>query len=76
MPLHELHSSTFDYLKPRDGQLDVMQAVREETKKYAAFLDQALDEGPDKTYLLRKLREVNMWAMIALTRHANGTPRE
>ena len=33
-------------------------------------------EEPDKTYVLRKLREVAMWANVSLTRHADGAPRE
>jgi hypothetical protein len=70
-----LHSSAFDYLKPREGQIEVMNALREETKHYANVLDQALDDGPDKTYILRRVRETAMWVNVALTRHPNGSPR-
>ena len=70
-----LHLSTFDYLKPREGQIEVMNALRQAAKEYAAVLEQALDDGPDKTYILRKLRELVMWVDVTLTREANGTPR-
>jgi hypothetical protein len=70
-----LHPSTFDYLKPREGQIEVMNALREETKHYANVLDQALDDGPDKTYILRRVRETAMWVIVALTRHPDGSPR-
>ena len=70
-----LHPSTFDYLKPTDGQIEVMNALRAETKRYADVLDQALDDGPDKTYILRRVRETAMWINVALTRHPDGAPR-
>ena len=71
-----LHPSTFEYLKPRQGQLDVMAEMRRATKEYAGFVEQALDEGPDKTYILRRIRETAMWINVALTRLPDGTPRE
>ena len=70
-----LHPSTFDYLKPREGQIEVMNALREYTKEYAERIDQALDDGPDKTYILRRIRETAMWINAALTRHPDGSPR-
>ena len=70
-----LHQSTFDYLKPTDGQVDVMNHLRKVTAEYAATIDQALDDGPDKTYILRRIRETAMWINVALTRLPDGTPR-
>lgn len=70
-----LHPSTFEYLKPRDGQADVMNHLRELTADYAAAIDKALDDGADKTYILRRIRETAMWINVALTRHADGSPR-
>jgi hypothetical protein len=70
-----MHSSTFEYLKPTDEQVSDMQAVRDAAKIYAASLTARLPEGPDKTYALRKLREVAMWVNIAITRNADGSPR-
>lgn len=70
-----LHPSTFEYLKPTDGQVDVMNYLRKVTADYAAVIDQALDDGPDKTYILRRIRETAMWINVALTRMADGTPR-
>ena len=70
-----LHPSTFYYLKPREGQIEVINALREYTKEYAERIDQALDDGPDKTYILRRIRETAMWINACLTRHPDGSPR-
>lgn len=70
-----LHPSTFEYLKPTEKQIEDMSIVRAATMKYANVLEQWLPDGPDKTYLLRKLREVGMWANVAITRQPDGTPR-
>jgi hypothetical protein len=72
----KLHASTFQYLKPTDAQKDAMLAVRGATADYAQVLQEFLPEGPDKTYLMRKVREVGMWANVAITREADGTPRD
>lgn len=42
---------------------------------YARALDALVPEGPDKTYIMRKLREVAMWVNIAITRLPDGSPR-
>lgn len=70
-----LHESTFLYLKPSDEQKAQMAVVRHATREYADTLIAALPSGPDKTYVLRKLREIGMWANVAITREADGTPR-
>lgn len=70
-----MHNSTFQYLKPTEQQIDQMQAVREAADVYAQVLLACIPDGPDKTYLLRKHREVAMWANVAITRLPDGTPR-
>ena len=70
-----MHPSTFDYLQPTLEQVAVMQNAREAAKAYALVLIELLPEGPDKTYTLRKLREVAMWVNVAITRQADGSPR-
>lgn len=70
-----MHSSTFEYLKPTDDQVAQMSVAREAAKAYAAVLTDVIPDGPDKTYLLRKLREVAVWANIAITRQPDGSPR-
>lgn len=72
MPLHE---STFEYLKPTDEQIAQMAEVREAFAGFVTFLDRKLQDGPDKTYVIRKLRECAMWANVSITREADGTPR-
>ena len=69
------HSSTYQYLKPTEGQMDTMAEVRNRIDQLSTFLDLTLPQGPDKTYLLRKLREVGMWANVCITREADGRPR-
>ena len=70
-----LHENTFSYLEPTEDQKRIMFILREAAQTYAAVLNAHVPEGPDKTYLLRKLREVAMWVNIAITRHPDGTPR-
>jgi hypothetical protein len=70
-----LHPETFDYLRPTPDQMELMGEARGAAARYAAILDELIPEGPDKTYLLRKLREVAMWANVAITRHSTGAPR-
>jgi len=71
-----LHKDTFGYLKPTGDQMDKMSIVRIAAGDYAFILDREIPPGPDKTYLLRKLREVAMWANIAITRESDGSPRD
>ena len=70
-----LHPSTFEYLKPTETQINDMAALRAAAATYASFVDRYLPEGADKTYALRKIREVAMWVNVAVTREADGTPR-
>lgn len=72
---NKLHSSTFEYLAPTPKQKQDMQLVRNAAASYEQILEIVVPDGPDKTYLLRKLREVGMWANVAITRYADGTPR-
>lgn len=70
-----LHPSTFEYLKPTDAQIEQMARVRAAAKTYADILDAELPDGPDKTFVLRAHRSNAMWANVAITRQADGTPR-
>jgi hypothetical protein len=70
-----MHPSTFEYLKPTDDQIATMAAVRSEMATMAERLDAWIPDGPDKTYLMRKFREVAMWANVAITRQPDGAPR-
>ena len=74
--LKAFHPSTFQYLKPTEDELRQMNDLRESTANYAALLDTALPEGPDKTYIMRSLRTLAMWINVCLTRRADGTPRQ
>jgi len=71
-----LHHSTFEYLKPTEEQIRVMADARRATAHYAECLENLLPAGADKTYVLRKVREIGMWANVAITREADGTPRK
>lgn len=71
-----LHPSTFEYLKPTEQQIKVMAIVRVLSREYAEKLDNLLPDGPDKTYILRRVRETAMWINVVITRQADGTPRE
>jgi hypothetical protein len=71
-----LHPSTFEYLKPTDDQIRSMSLCRSAAAEYAKLLDNHLPEGPDKTYIMRRVRETAMWVNVAVTRLPDGTPRE
>lgn len=71
-----IHPSTFDFLKPSDAQVETMARVRAAAKAFCDVLDAELPDGPDKTYTIRKHREVSMWANIAVTRQPDGAPKE
>ncbi len=70
-----LDPTTFVYLKPTDAQLRRMEEARQRAFVYATALEALLPDGADKTYVLRKVRETAMWANVAITRHADGSPR-
>jgi len=70
-----LHETTFEYLKPTDEQLNTMGATRAAFTAFIKTIEPWLPEGPDKTYVLRQLRDCAMWANIAITRHPDGSPR-
>lgn len=71
-----LHPTTFMYHKPSAETLMVMEILRDAAKAYAEALDIHLPDGPDKTFILRAHRTNAMWANVAATRQADGTPRE
>jgi hypothetical protein len=70
-----MHPSTFEYLKPTDDQMNTMGAMREAFAVFAKTIDGWLPDGPDKTYVMRHLRECAMWANVAVTRQPDGAPR-
>ena len=70
-----MHPKTFDYVDPTPQQRDDMAQAREAAKAYADVLGQLLPDGPDKTYVMRSLRMVAMWANVAICRQPDGTPR-
>lgn len=71
-----MHPSTYEYLKPTDAQIEAMAKVRAAAKAYNDVLDAVLPDGPDKTFAIRAHRSNAMWANVAITRLADGTPRE
>lgn len=70
-----LHPSTFEYLQPTQEQIGQMAVVRTAAAEYARVLDACLPDGPDKTFVLRAHRSNAMWANVAITRDADGSPR-
>lgn len=71
-----LHETTFEYLKPTADQTLRMSRVRAAAKTFADVLEVELPEGADKTFVLRAHRSNAMWANVAITRMADGTPRK
>lgn len=70
-----MHETTFEYLSPTDDQKVRMAQARNGFAVLAQLLNDLVPDGPDKTYVLRKLRSCGMWANVAITRHQDGSPR-
>jgi hypothetical protein len=70
-----LHRETFNDLRPTTTQMHDMEAAREAACEYAHAINLIMPDGPDKTYVLRQLREIAMWVNVGITRHADGAPR-
>lgn len=70
-----MHPDTFEYQKPTDLQQDQMKEARAAFTEVGKKLDSLLPEGPDKTYVMRKLRETAMWANVAITKNPDGSSR-
>lgn len=71
-----LHPSTYQYLLPTDDMKVQMAKVREAAKVYSDVIEANLPDGPDKENILTNHRSNAMWANVAITREADGTPRE
>lgn len=71
-----MHDSTFGYHKPTVDQFNKGARLRAAASIYCNALEAFMPDGPDKTYAIRKHREVAMWALVGLTRLPDGTPRE
>ena len=71
----KMHESTYEYLKPTDDQIETMAKLRSASKAYGDALEGLLPDGPDKTFVIRAHRSNAMWANVAITRQADGTPR-
>jgi hypothetical protein len=70
-----MHPTTYEFLKPTDEQIARMGRVRAAAKAYNDILDAELPDGPDKTFVIRAHRSNAMWANVAITRQADGSPR-
>lgn len=70
-----MHSSTFEYLKPTEEQIERMARVRAAAKAFNDVLEIELPEGPDKTFTIRGHRSNSMWAAVCIIRLPDGTPR-
>lgn len=71
-----MHESTYGYLMPSDKIKEQMQLLRDAAKAYGEALDKLLPEGPDKTFTIRHHRTTAMWAMVAVSRYPDGSPRD
>lgn len=70
-----MHKSTFQYLKPTEGQVATMAKAREAFEAIGNELTALVPDGPDKTHAMRTLREAAMWVNVAITRQPDGSPR-
>ena len=71
-----MHDSTYEYLRPTDGQIETLAKLRSASRDYSKALEDLLPDGPDKTFVIRAHRSNAMWANVAVTRQPDGTPRQ
>ena len=71
-----MHSTTFEYLKPTDSQIQAMARVRQAFAELVAKVEADVPPSADRTYTIRKLRECAMWCNVAITRTDDGAPRQ
>jgi hypothetical protein len=73
--MNSYHSSVFEYLKPTEDQFAKMDRMRTSFASFGSLLMAELPAGPDRTFIMRELRTLAMWANVTITREADGTPR-
>lgn len=59
----------FTYHKPKDGQAERYEAMREYAKKFAYLIDENCPTSREKYVALNKLDEVVMWANASIARN-------
>lgn len=70
-----MHYSTMEYLKPTPAQLDTMDFFRRGFTSILESLEASVPEGRYRSLAITALEESCMWAMKAITRESDGTPR-
>jgi hypothetical protein len=70
-----MQAAAFEYVEPTEEQHQRMATVRKGAADYAQIILSNVPDGPDRTYMIRKLREVAMWANVAITRNPDGSKR-
>src|SRR5260221_14794289 len=59
-----MHSSTYEFLKPTEAQIERMARVRAAAKAYSDVLEAELPVGADKDHVIRTHRSNAMWANV------------
>jgi len=70
-----LHHLTFANLNPTDQQRLGMEKLREAYEAVSGAVLNVVPSGPDRTYVLRQLRDCALWSSLAIMRHPDGSPR-
>lgn len=71
-----IHPSSFYSLIPTEAQAEQITAISLAAEQFANTLDAALECSMEKDRILRKVREVALWARDNVLRYVDGTPRE
>lgn len=72
----DMHQKIFEQIpSPTVSQSALMHELGVAAKAYLDKIEAAVPDGPDRTYLVRKLREVQMWVNATIVRHPDGSPR-
>ena len=69
------HPHVFTSVLPSEAQKARMDTMSTAFLGLLSYIHQHVPEGPDRTYVIRKVRETAMWCNVAIMRNPDGSPR-
>lgn len=69
------HPLMFESVLPSEEQTQQMNRVRSAFTHLVTQIETHIPEGPDRTFIIRQLRDSAMWCNVAIIRNPDGSPR-
>lgn len=60
---------------PAPGQIEAMKILNKAAKDYADVILELLEDGADRDYIIRRIREIAMWCNVCVLKHDDGADR-